>query len=596
MGKRIHEVRKSFVRNSLYIKPSLKSEEKNLIRQMLEKDKDKRISIKDILADETIHSEYLTIMKQWFPNSTNLICKEETSELNGNLNRHQNRVVRKMSHHENTPILKLYKPKYKMGEVKQKAKVEPIILNKISATEEFLLKRKKNKSPIERIVKSGIHTPVAFASKGTSKSRYRSRSRKITIENNYSPRLYDLTSATGTRRQKQNSKNIRYLSIEKQHSNARKKLNEVKSEVKHGATPKSRVRQRSFIKVEPKFETDKTHRDFFIYEAERGISGRLKRSVATNPSTFLTSLSRDKRIHTKKNENFKKNEVTSQSTLLKFENRELKTLTLPVNHQPSSMVDIVTKSEYHPECKSIPDNTVNFDYSYRKQKPKIECENRSRTNIIEYVNTVTTTRTDYNSPDIYSPKRISSYLKVNTTLPFQKIKKKRFRSIIKREKNISLSQQVHLAKEEKKNKIILKNYRKSEIFEKKKTKKASVIPKKIKSIDNKTQKMQMEQILKKNQMTKTLKKFNNPLKKSELKRERRRDCENRQTNHLRIETDDSARLEEFKRMRSPQTTSLFEEYKQKMQKNNKPISLNTYYKIPLNSNFLKKKKRKRRKK
>ena len=72
MGKRIHEVRKNYIRNTLYVKPSISSEIKDLIKQMMENDKYKRISIEKILGSELIHEEYLSLLTQFFPKNVRL--------------------------------------------------------------------------------------------------------------------------------------------------------------------------------------------------------------------------------------------------------------------------------------------------------------------------------------------------------------------------------------------------------------------------------------------------------------------------------------------------------------------------------------------
>ena len=62
---------------------------------------------------------------------------------------------------------------------------------------------------------------------------------------------------------------------------------------------------------------------------------------------------------------------------------------------------------------------------------------------------------------------------------------------------------------------------------------------------------------------------------------------NRRHKELRKRRETKDRFAEFQRMRSPKKKSLFEEYQENMRFNLKPISLKTYYKIPKNSQYLK---------
>lgn len=64
---------------------------------------------------------------------------------------------------------------------------------------------------------------------------------------------------------------------------------------------------------------------------------------------------------------------------------------------------------------------------------------------------------------------------------------------------------------------------------------------------------------------------------------------NRRHKELRKRRETKDRFAEFQRMRSPKKKSLFEEYQENMRFNLKPISLKTYYKIPKNSQYLKRK-------
>lgn len=585
MGKRIHEVRKNYIKNTLYVKPSISSEIKDLIKQMMENDKYKRISIEKILGSELIHEEYLSLLIQFFPKNKNPLPPNQAKKITSSTQIKQSYHFQKIEPEDMSPILKLYKPKHNFEEIKNKHPNWPFALNHTIVSDEFILKEKKNSfaSPFRPVSKSGIQSPKVNFGHIRIKNRNSSRTRKITITNNYSPKLYDLNSQKQSNRIQEKTNRVRYLSNDKTPIVTKMAPKQILSEVKHhsGLTTRDGSRPPTNKKVE--ILGSSKNNNLVIYEHRSPVVRKLQFNRDPKSLKVVKNLHQNKKIKSKKDGPLNRKMFSSQSTLLKFEDHTFHTMDASMDPKPVSLINIdsspVKKKQ---EISLISKQQIKSDFNFQK-KERINRMQRQETSDID------------NSPDIYSPERISSYLKLKSAVPFQNIKRRKFKSILKREKSVSLSDQVKLAQKEKLEKIKLKIDRKSEMSNFRKVFPTNTFFTKKELKEEATQKLNLNHILEKNQMTKTIKKFYNSRKKVQKITENKNN-ENLRQNGLCIEEGDKNRLEEFRRMRSPKKKSLFEEYKEKMQGNAKPISLNTYYKIPQNSSFLRKKRRRRKNK
>jgi hypothetical protein len=572
MGRRVQEVRKSILKYSVYYKHGLDPEVKDLLLNLLKHDPYTRLTIDQILKHPAIYPIYSKIMKTRFPDEEPLLIDKEKECIEKEI-KHKKVYPEK----KNSSIQTILNSKTNVKE----EKIKRISYNNLAK------KTTVDLSPIRRITtRQDTRNNLIYLPRNNKVvQRQRTKSRKIIIKHD-----------SNLRKIKKNAKMNAFVNkVESNRKNnllaqasSSKRINK-KRELIH----KSRVLQLP-IKKSLQFSNKKFQKNnvkninLDIYKKVEIKQKPLKYSFEPQPSHKLNS--RNKFIKSKK-KLLKKN-LKSQSSVLHFEDYPFGQVHSSYNHKetfqtkPSS--PLIEKQTF----QSMFNTMITPNYSpTRVFKTESIANSLERVSYTLPVETSTTLRKyDIVSPEIYSPERISSYLYAEKNL----IKKKKFKSIIKRQKSISLAEQVKQSK-------IERQRRQSKNIQNLKSSVQNV--RKTESNDstnlllsrNKTQKIQLSRALDLNPMSKTLKKLKIPKIEPEGVKIIRNN-ENEMLNQPIKNRRKVDRFEEFKRMRSPQKRSLFDEYKEKMKKNKKPISLNTYYKIPKNSFYLRKKKKKNKKK